>query len=349
MPIDLSGLLNGSALFGAGAEDPNKAAMQALAAQLLMGSGYSPQRTSFGQQIGAGLQAGAAAKSDAIQNAQKNEFMRAQLQSMLARQQEQSRTHVVGNALVDDTGKVIYQSEGLDNTYGRINPGDYDPSSLSKFQQTGNYADLKRIWAPPNPTVVQMGGAPNLVQGDRNTGGVSRITPLSTLPNEIDAATRKAAAEAEAKATGTIIGETKGGIDKKAMAAQNVNDILDVADPLIDLSTGSSVGAAADKIAATFGKSLSGAEAASQLQILQSALMFAQPRMEGPQGVLDVQLYEKAAGQIGDPTVPAGIKKAAIRTIRALQSKYKDQAKRVGSQADGQPSDEDLLRKYGGE
>jgi hypothetical protein len=209
MPIDLSGLLNGSALFGSGAEDPNKAAMSALAAQLLMGSGYSPQRTSFGQQLGAGLQAGAAAKSDAIQNAQKNEFMKAQIQAMLAKQQQQYGTHVVGNSLVDDTGKVLYQSSALDNTFGRVNPGDYDPASLAKFQETGNWSDLKRIWAPVNPTVQNIGGVPTVVQPSR-TGAAPTQSPLSTLPNEIGAATQKAAAEASASASGKITGERTG-------------------------------------------------------------------------------------------------------------------------------------------
>jgi hypothetical protein len=306
--------------------------LMALSASLLQAGGPSPVRTSLGQAIGQGLmsaqQAGQQGTNDALQAM----LVKSQIEKS---SQQQNRNHVIGNALVDDTGKVVYQGSALDNTFGRVNPGDYTPESLAKFSQSGDWKDLERVWAPPNPTVVQMGGAPNLVQGDRNTGGVSRVTPLSTLPNEITALTQKASAESEAKARGTIIGETEGGIEKKGMAAQNVSDILDVADPLIDLSTGSSAGAAADKIAAMFGKSLDGAQAAAQLQILQAALMFAQPRMEGPQGVLDVQLYEKAAGQIGDPTVPAGTKKAAVKTIRALQSKYKVQAGKVGGAPSG--------------
>jgi hypothetical protein len=306
--------------------------LMTLGASLLQSSGPSPVKIGLGQAIGQGLmsaqQAGQQGTNDALQAM----LVKSQIEKS---SQQQNRNHVIGNALVDDTGKVVYQGSALDNTFGRVNPGDYTPESLAKFSQSGDWKDLERVWAPPNPTVVQMGGAPNLVQGDRNTGGVSRVTPLSTLPNEITALTQKASAESEAKARGTIIGETEGGIEKKGMAAQNVSDILDVADPLIDLSTGSSAGAAADKIAAMFGKSLDGAQAAAQLQILQAALMFAQPRMEGPQGVLDVQLYEKAAGQIGDPTVPAGTKKAAVKTIRALQSKYKVQAGKVGGAPSG--------------
>jgi hypothetical protein len=50
------------------------------------------------------------------------------------------------------------------------------------------------------------------------------------------------------------------------------------------------------------------------------------PRMEGPQSDADVKLYRDAAGQIGDPTVPASIKKASVATIRQLQEKYKERA-----------------------
>jgi hypothetical protein len=65
------------------------------------------------------------------------------------------------------------------------------------------------------------------------------------------------------------------------------------------------------------------------------------PRLEGPQSNLDQQLYREAAGQIGDPTVPKGTKKAALKTIRDIQSRYPDAFGELqnhtpsGAQADG--------------
>jgi hypothetical protein len=44
--------------------------------------------------------------------------------------------------------------------------------------------------------------------------------------------------------------------------------------------------------------------------------------MEGPQSDKDVALYREMAGRIGDPTVPAAEKRAAVATIRSLQQKY---------------------------
>lgn len=109
---------------------------------------------------------------------------------------------------------------------------------------------------------------------------------------------------------------------KKAMNAGTVLGMLDLADPLIDAATGSLVGAGRDALAQAFGAAPEGAQAIAQLRVLQAALMTNMPRMEGPQSDRDVDLYRQAAGQIGDPAVPSQIKKAAVRTIRALQQQY---------------------------
>jgi hypothetical protein len=47
--------------------------------------------------------------------------------------------------------------------------------------------------------------------------------------------------------------------------------------------------------------------------------------MTGPQSDADVKLYKEMAGQIGDSTIPAAEKKAAMKTIRILNQKYADQ------------------------
>ena len=43
--------------------------------------------------------------------------------------------------------------------------------------------------------------------------------------------------------------------------------------------------------------------------------------MSGPQSDKDVLLYKQMAGQIGDPTIPAATKKAALSTIREIQNR----------------------------
>jgi hypothetical protein len=310
-------------------------------ASLLAQSGPQQQRTSLGQALGGSLLHNQQYQQQQADSQLRQMLLMSQIERNRQRQQ-QNKNHVIGNALVDDTGKVVYQGSALDNTFGRVNPGDYDPESLAEFQRTGDWKSLKRIWAPVNPTVQTVAGVPTVVQPSR-TGGPTTQNPLSTLPQEISAAEQRKQAEAAAAAFGGVQGDIAGGIQKKGSEAVAGGNILDIAEPLIDVATGSGPGRARDAVAGFFGKSTSGAEAIGQLRVLQAALMMNQPRMEGPQGEKDVELYQQAAGQIGDPRVPGPIKKAAMQTVRALQQKYKERAAGaapVGSNIDA------LLDKY---
>lgn len=109
---------------------------------------------------------------------------------------------------------------------------------------------------------------------------------------------------------------------KKQIAARSAIDILNEAEPLLKTATGSFAGAGVDMAGRVVGYGTKGAQDTAKLKALEGALMMAQPRMEGPQSNLDVQLYRQMAGQIGDPTVPASIKQAAAKQVRRLQEKY---------------------------
>jgi hypothetical protein len=98
--------------------------------------------------------------------------------------------------------------------------------------------------------------------------------------------------------------------------------VLDEADNLIGKATGSYLGAGVDQAARVFGGATGGDKAIAQLKVLEGNLMMNQPRMEGPQSDKDVLLYRQNAGQIGDPTVPNSIKKAALKEIRKITEKY---------------------------
>lgn len=186
--------------------------------------------------------------------------------------------------------------------------------SLTPEQQK-EFSAMQR--QPTAPQIIEMGGRKWLVDRMQQTA-----TPLNTLADE----TAAQAAIAEAKAKGQITGTVAGEIQKKGSTASQVMQVLDLADPLIDLATGSLIGKKADQVASVFGKSLSGAEAIAQLKILQTNLVLSMPRMEGPQSNFDAQLYVEAAGSLGDPTVPREQKKAALTTIRQLQKKYEERA-----------------------
>lgn len=109
---------------------------------------------------------------------------------------------------------------------------------------------------------------------------------------------------------------------KKAAAARNLMPLIDQAENLIEGATGSYLGAAHDQTARFFGNATKGAQNIAQLRVLEGNIMMAQPRMEGPQSNMDVELYRQMAAQIGDPTVPNATKKAALKTLRTLYDKY---------------------------
>lgn len=263
-----------------------------------------------------------------------------------------------------------------ESPFGVVNPSDFTPESLSKFEQSRNYGDLERIsntfgrYTPSNYTpeswaqFMQSGDPaalklrPDYRFGQTPSGAIvaedtlsGTVSPTSVTPQ---AAIGEASARKRAETEATAQGEATGKILARAMNAEGIEDILDIAEPLIDEATGSGSGAARDKLAAFFGVSTTGAQATAQLLPLQAAIMLRQPRMEGPQSDRDVQLYREAAGQLGDPTVPRETKKAAIQTIRRLQEVYKDDPTGGAVSPDAVPdlsklSDEELRRLAGGQ
>ena len=71
-----------------------------------------------------------------------------------------------------------------------------------------------------------------------------------------------------------------------------------------------------------FGRGGEASKADAQLNLLSGALTMKQPRFEGPQGVLDVTLYQKLAGDLGNPNIPIATRLGNIEEMIALQKKY---------------------------
>jgi hypothetical protein len=121
---------------------------------------------------------------------------------------------------------------------------------------------------------------------------------------------------------------------KKGAAGRNVLSIIDEIEPLdengkpipgkslLERSTGSGIGSMVDWGARQVGVVTPGAQAIAQLKPYEAMLVSAMPRMEGPQSDRDVQLYREAAGQVADPTIPVEMRRAALSSLRALNSKY---------------------------
>lgn len=290
-----------------------------LGLRMLANSGPSPVKRGVGEIFATSMlqqqQAGQQSEEDNLRRA----YMKAQTEAMSRGPQRRPI------AVMGPDGKPQYVDE--QDAIGMSPVTSADGSSRTadiqnyEFFKSLSPEDQKRfLGLQRQPTVPQLSiinGVPSLVDRLNQT-----VTPLTNLGSEISAASQKASAEAQAKAIGTATGEAEGGIQKKAVTAQSALDVLNMAEPLVDIATGSATGAAADKVAKFFGKATDGATANAQLKILQATLMTSMPRMEGPQSDKDVQLYREAAGELGDSTVPREQKKAAIATIRNLNKKY---------------------------
>ncbi len=123
---------------------------------------------------------------------------------------------------------------------------------------------------------------------------------------------------AQIKATQTLNKENQ----QQTKDTQDIFSIIGQARPLIDKATSSTVGNAVDGALKAFGWSTPGANAAAQLKALEGSLVSKMPKMSGPQSDKDVQLYKDMAGQIGNPSIPAEQRKAAMDTIEELNLKY---------------------------
>jgi len=94
---------------------------------------------------------------------------------------------------------------------------------------------------------------------------------------------------------------------------------------LLQRATGSGAGALIDAAGNLVGMSSRAAEAAAAIPPIADLVLKMVPRFEGPQGVRDVQIYEKAAGDLSNPTTPNPQRLAAAREILRLMRDRRDQ------------------------
>lgn len=94
---------------------------------------------------------------------------------------------------------------------------------------------------------------------------------------------------------------------------------------LINKSTSGGAGALADSLVEFFGGSTEGDIAIAKLQPIADKALKQVPRFEGPQGVMDVQSYKEAAGNLADPLVSKEKRREAALTIISLMKKRQGQ------------------------
>jgi hypothetical protein len=165
--------------------------------------------------------------------------------------------------------------------------------------------DLNAVGLSPKGDwlVSPTGAAP----GGETTGSISRTAKAEGTKTETIA---KAEGEVGAK-----------DVRNQAFADSSYSLIKPISDA-IKQSTGSAIGSGVDTLNAAFSRSTEGARAIAKLDVLGYSLVSNVPRFEGPQGVRDVELYERAAGDLANSKKPVETRLAALDAILILLKKY---------------------------
>ena len=225
---------------------------------------------------------------------------------------QERKTATVGNRVVDTaTGEVVYEAptEAKARATKEVDAGD---KVLLVDSSTGETVrEIPKGLAPQAPKAGKEVSYTVQTDASGNAVYVPNVPGLPALDMQGKPTTYKPApTAAEAK------------VQEKQAQAQKLPQLLNEAEKYIKGATGSYLGAGADIAAQTFGISTEGAQNIARLKGIEANLVLSMPRLEGPQSNLDQQLYRQAAGQIGDPTVPAETKLAALETIKKINTKY---------------------------
>lgn len=216
-------------------------------------------------------------------------------------------------------------------------PANQKPAFISRARQLGYQAidegDHIHLQVPRGS-----GGSANLFAGRRPEDEAAAVESAKLgvqqqyLPQELQMRTQAALAQEAGKLQVQQQGERNAAGATKLRDAQETLDVLNEAFPLLDVATGSGLGAVRDAGAAFFGRATDGARANASLRVLATRLTSKVPRFEGPQSDKDVAEYKAAAGDLANESLPVEIRKAAGQTLRRLSQKAVAQAQSGGQQ-----------------
>lgn len=132
--------------------------------------------------------------------------------------------------------------------------------------------------------------------------------------------TRTSTKAAEAK--GAVVGKTEGNLAGKSVSAPEVMNLISQAYKILPQASSGRVSNIKTRVLSEAGRSTKQSEADAKLDVIAAGLTLNVPRMEGPQGVLDLQLYEKAAANVGKRNLPYKTREASLKQLEALTKKY---------------------------
>jgi hypothetical protein len=157
------------------------------------------------------------------------------------------------------------------------------------------------------------------------SGAFAQRVKLQEAADKIAAAENEAYARTQGTSRATAEATAK---EKLPELANTIKELEDAMKPggLIEQSTATPAGRARDAAGRLINVSTTGSEAIAKLQPLRARLLMSMPRLEGPQGVLDLELYNQASGDMANPEKSTGDRMAAaetvLRIIKANRSQF---------------------------
>lgn len=103
---------------------------------------------------------------------------------------------------------------------------------------------------------------------------------------------------------------------------EKLGGLINQAREILPNATASGLGAQVDEANRFFGRTTTSAQNAAKLGSIGGNMMMLMPRMEGPQSDADRRNYETMAGKVGDPTIPAAERAAALDAMEEIASRY---------------------------
>lgn len=97
-----------------------------------------------------------------------------------------------------------------------------------------------------------------------------------------------------------------------------LGDLMTQAREILPNATASGFGARVDDANRFVGLSTTGSQNAAKLSAIGGNMLMMMPRMEGPQSDRDVENYKLMVGKIGDPTIPAAERSAALDALQEI-------------------------------
>lgn len=210
-------------------------------------------------------------------------------------------------------GTKLAEIKRLQQTYAQA------PSAVQEYEyyknlppeEQGQYLGVKRS----NQTFSL--GDTQAIAGPQ--GNIIAQYPINVKP---DNAPELKGQQAEESAAGKVRGEATGAEEKKAAQATDIIGLISEARKVLPQASSGRLEKFGSDIANVAGYSTGGSQANRRLEVLSAALTSTVPRFEGPQGVLDVEIYKQAAADVANASKPIEDRLAALDTMETLQKRY---------------------------